>query len=181
MAAGFAWTILLFGFFFAHAVQFRDELLAHDAPPPAAKKPGPLEETTQLLLRLTEAWHAGVALDLSTLVECCGRAPDDLRSRMKRLGNAGLVELSGESVRLARPPDTITLYAVARAVGEAAPRAVPTGSEPAAAILRALYLRADAEERGVLQGTSLEDVYRPHARRLSETKDESDLRLGPGA
>lgn len=178
-ATGFAWTILLFGFSFAHAVQFRDELLAHDAPPPTARKPGALEETTQLLLRLTEAWHAGVSLDLSTLAEACGRPPDDLRSRLKRLGTAGLVEVTGESVRLARPPDTVTLYAVARAIGEAAPRAVPTGSEPAAAILRALYLRADAEERGVLQGTSLEDVYRPHARRRSESEEASDLRLGP--
>lgn len=178
-ATGFAWTILLFGFSFAHAVQFRDELLAHDAPPPAAKKPGALEEAVQLLLRLTEAWHAGVSLDIFSLAEACGRAADDLRSRLKRLGTAGLVEVTGESVRLARPPDTITLYAVARAVGEAAPRAVPRGSEPAAAILRALYMRADAEERGVLQGTSLEDVYRPHARRRSESEDASDLRLGP--
>ena len=178
-ATGFAWTILLFGFSFAHAVQFRDELLAHDAPPPAAKKPGALEEVVQLLLRLTEAWHASVSLDIPTLAQSCGRAADDLRSRLKRLDTAGLVEVTGESVRLARPPDTITLYAVARAVGEAAPRAVPTGSEPAAAILRALYMRADAEERGVLQGTSLEDVYRPHARRRSESEDASDLRLGP--
>ena len=177
-ATGFAWTILLFGFSFAHAVQFRDELLAHDAPPPAAKKPGALEEVVQLLLRLTEAWHASVSLDIPTLAQSCGRAADDLRSRLKRLDTAGLVEVTGESVRLARPPDTITLYAVARAVGEAAPRAVPTGSEPAAAILRALYMRADAEERGVLQGTSLEDVYRPHARRRSESEDASDLRLG---
>lgn len=179
IAAGFAWTILLFGFAFAHAVQFRDELLAHDAPPPAAKKPGPLEEATQLLLRLTEAWHAGVPLGIPTLAEACGRGDDDLRSRMKRLGTAGLVEVTGDAVRLARPPDTITLYAVARAVGEAAPRAVPQGSEPAAAILRALYTRADGEERGVLQGTSLEDVYRPHARRRSESTDGGDLRLGP--
>ncbi|MCL4809232.1 MAG: hypothetical protein KJ062_15810, partial [Thermoanaerobaculia bacterium] len=51
-------------------------------------------------------------------------------------------------------------------------------SEPAAAILRALYKRADAEERGVLQGTSLEDVYRPHARGLARTGDGGDLRLG---
>ena len=180
IGAGFAWTVLLFGFSFAHAVQFRDELLAHDAPPPEAKKPGALEETTQLLLRLTEAWHAGgVALDVSTLCESCGRAPDDLRSRMKRLATAGLAEVTGDAVKLARPPDTITLYAVARAVGEAAPRAVPAGSEPAAAILRALYMRADQEERGVLQGTSLEDVYRPHARRRSESGESSDLRLGP--
>ncbi len=179
IGAGFAWTILLFGFSFAHAVQFRDELLAHDAPPPAAKKPGMLEEAMQLLLRLTEAWHAGVSLDVPSLAQSCGRAADDLRSRLKRLDTAGLVEVTGESVRLARPPDTVTLYAVARAVGEAAPRAVPTGSEPAAAILRALYMRADAEERGVLQGTSLEDVYRPHARRRSESEDASDLRLGP--
>ena len=179
IAAGFAWTILLFGFSFAHAVQFRDELLAHDAPPPAAKKPGPLEETTQLLLRLTEAWHAGVSLNAATLAETCSRGrPDDLRSRMKRLDTAGLVVVEGDAVRLARPPDTITLYAVARAVGEAAPRAVPTGSEPASAILRALYMRADFEERGVLQGTSLEDVYRPHARRRSESTDTGELRLG---
>lgn len=177
-ATGFAWTILLFGFSFAHAVQFRDELLAHDAPPPAARKPGALEEAVQLLLRLTEAWHAGVSLDIPSLAQASGRTADDLRSRLKRLGNAGLVEVTGESVRLARPPDTVTLYAVARAVGEAAPRAVPTGAEPAAAILRALYLRADAEERGVLQGTSLEDVYRPHARRRSESEGSSDLRLG---
>lgn len=178
MATGFAWTIFLFGFAFAHAVQFRDELLAHDAPPSAAKKPGPLEETTQLLLRLTEAWHAGVPLSLSTLREACGRAPEDLKSRMKRLGNAGLVVVEGDAVRLARPPDTITLYAVAHAVGEAAPRAVPTGSDPASAILRSLYMRADAEERGVLQGTSLEDVYRPHARRRSADGESGELRLG---
>lgn len=181
MATGFAWTILLFGFAFAHAVQFRDELLAHDAPPPAAKKPGPLEETTQLLLRLTEAWHAGVSLDAATLAETCSRGrPDDLRSRMKRLGTAGLVAVEGDAVRLARPPDTITLYAVARAVGEAAPRAVPKGADPASAILRALYMRADAEERGVLQGTSLEDVYRPHARRRSADGESGELRLGTG-
>lgn len=179
IAAGFAWTILLFGFSFAHAVQFRDELLAHDAPPPAAKKPGPLEESTQLLLRLTEAWHAGVRLDVSTLADACGRAADDLRSRMKRLDTAGLVDVEGDTVRLARPPDTITLYAVARAVGDAAPRAVPQGGEPASAILRALYMRADGEERGVLQGTSLEDVYRPHARRRSESSESGDLRLAP--
>jgi membrane protein len=179
IAAGFAWTILLFGFSFAHAVQFRDELLAHDAPPPESKKPGALEEATQLLLRLTEAWHAGVSLDLSTLSEACGRGAEELRSRLKRLDVARLVDVTGDSVRLARPPDTITLYAVARAVGEAAPRAVPAGSEPAAAILRALYRRADAEERGVLQGTSLEDVYRPHARGLGRAGEGGDLRLGP--
>jgi YihY family inner membrane protein len=179
IATGFAWTILLFGFTFAHAVQFRDELLAHDAPPPESKKPGALEEATQLLLRLTEAWHAGVSLDVATLSEACGRGADDLRSRMKRLDVAGLVAVAGDTVRLARPPDTITLYAVARAVGEAAPRAVPAGSDPAAAILRALYQRADREERGVLQGTSLEDVYRPHARGLARTGDGGDLRLGP--
>lgn len=178
IATGFAWTILLFGFSFAHAVQFRDELLAHDAPPPESKKPGALEEATQLLLRLTEAFHADVPLDLQTLSEACGRGADDLRSRMKRLDIAGLVVVSGDSVRLARPPDTITLYAVARAVGEAVPRAVPQGSDPAAVILRALYRRADAEERGVLQGTSLEDVYRPHARGLARSGDAGDLRLG---
>ncbi len=182
IATGFAWTILLFGVSFAHALQFRDELLAHDAPPPAAKKPGPLEETTQLLLRLTEAWHAGVSLDASTLAETCSRGrPDDLRSRMKRLGNAGLVVVEGDAIRLARPPDTITLYAVARAVGDAAPRAVPKGADPASAILRALYMRADAEERGVLQGTSLEDVYRPHARKLSAEPEHGNLRLGAEA
>ena len=182
IATGFAWTILLFGFSFAHAVQFRDELLAHDAPPPAAKKPGPLEETTQLLLRLTEAWHAGVALDASTLAETSSRGrPDDLRSRMKRLDTAGLVVVEGDAIRLARPPDTITLYAVARAVGDAAPRAVPKGADPASAILRALYMRADAEERGVLQGTSLEDVYRPHARKMSAETDPGNLRLGAEA
>ncbi len=178
IATGFAWTILLFGFSFAHAVQFRDELLAHDAPPPAAKKPGPLEETTGLLLRLTEGWHAGLPLTVATLSEACGRAPEDLRSRMKRLDTAGLVVVEGDAVRLARPPDTITLYAVARAVGDAAPRAVPKGADPASAILRALYQRADGEERGVLQGTSLEDVYRPHARKLSADTDHGNLRLG---
>ena len=179
IATGFAWTIILFGFSFAHSVQFRDELLAHDAPPPAAKKPGLLEEALQLLLRVTEAWHAGVSVDITSLAETCGRSADDLRSRLKRFANAGIVVLTGDGVQLARPPAAISLYAVALAVGEAAPRAVPTGSEPAEAILRALYMRADGEERGVLQGTSLEDVYRPHARRLSETSDGIDLRLAP--
>jgi YihY family inner membrane protein len=178
IATGFAWTILLFGFSFAHAVQFRDELLAHDAPLPKSKKPGALEEATQVLLLLTEAWHVGVSLDLPTLSEACGCGADDLRSRMKQLDVAGLVDVAGDSVRLARPPDTVTLYAVARAVGEAVPRAVPAGSEPAAALFRALYRRADAEERGVLQGTSLEDVYRPHARGLARTGDGGGLRLG---
>jgi YihY family inner membrane protein len=178
IATGFAWTILLFGFSFAHAVQFRDELLAHDAPPPKSKKPGALEEATQVLLLLTEAWHVGVSLDLPTLSEVCGCGDDDLRTRMEQLDVAGLVDVAGDSVRLARPPDTVTLYAVARAVGEAVPRAVPAGSEPAAALFRALYRRADAEERGVLQGTSLEDVYRPHARGLARTGDGGGLRLG---
>ena len=53
----------------------------------------------------------------------------------------------------------------------------PQGSDPASAILRALYMRADAEERGVLQGTSLEDVYRPHARRRSADGESGELRL----
>ena len=71
---------------------------------PPRRSPAPLEETTQLLLRLTEAWHAGVSLDASTLAETCSRGrPDDLRSRMKRLDTAGLVEVDGRG-RPARAP-----------------------------------------------------------------------------
>jgi DNA-binding IscR family transcriptional regulator len=62
---------------------------------------------------------------------------------------------------LSRSPDKISLYAVARAIGESAERPVPAGDDPVAATLRRVFSKANREERGVLQGTSLRDVMMP--------------------
>lgn len=163
VAAGVSWTLLLFGVSLAHAVQFRDELLAHAEPPRQAPTPGPLEEAVSLLLVLAAAWRRrGAAVTLSELSRETGVPESDARARLRKAVAAGLALLDGESdYRLSRPPETISLYTVARAVGEVAPREVPCGDDETSASLRRLYLRADREERAVLQGISLRDLLEP--------------------
>lgn len=161
-ATGIAWTVLLFGVSLAHSVQFRHELLVQEETEPP-RPPGVLDETVSLLLALADRWRAGVP---STPVsEACaetGIGEGEAKARLKRLAAAGLVESPVDgSWRLTRSPDEISLYAAARAVGEATPRPVPTGGDETSELLRRLYRRADREERAVLQGTSLRDIWRP--------------------
>lgn len=160
LAVGFAWDILVFGMAFAHAVQFREELLAHDEPARQTRLPGPLEEAVRLLVILGQAWDAGHrSATLGDLADAVRQPPDEVRSRLERLAEAGLVREADDGVFvLTRPPEGISLYTVARAVGEAEPRAVPSGEHSVAGTLRRVYTRADREERGVLQGTSLRDL-----------------------
>ena len=55
-------------------------------------------------------------------------------------------------------PAEISLYTVARALGEYVPRPVPQGDAPEDETLRQIFRRTDREVRSVLQGTSLEDL-----------------------
>lgn len=72
--------------------------------------------------------------------------------------------------RLARAPEEISLYTVARALGESVPRAVPMGDDPTSVILRKIYRIADREVRSVLQGTSLRDIARPRREPLRKER-----------
>jgi len=161
-ATGIVWTVLLYGVSLAHAVQFRKELLEHDEPEPL-RPPGVLDETVALLLVLTGRFRAKAACaPVSELCAETGIPEAVAKARLKKLAADGLVESPVEgSWRLSRAPEAISLYAAARAVGEAGPRPVPLGEDETSAILRLLYRRADREERAVLQGTSLRDLWRP--------------------
>jgi YihY family inner membrane protein len=181
LALGVVWTLLLAGVSFAHALQFRCELLAHDEPEREARRGGPLDEAVRMLSLLADAWHSGRWVPLSVLSDEVRRPEPDVAARLKQLASAGLLRASrGDGpaanedalttsggvgrpllYRLARSPEEISLYTVARALGESVPRAVPIGDDPTALILRGIYRRADREVRSVLQGTSLRDVARP--------------------
>jgi YihY family inner membrane protein len=182
LALGIVWTLLLLGVSFAHALQFRCELLAHDEPEREARRGGPLDEAVRLLTMLADAWHDGHAVALSQLSDAVRRPEPEVAARLKLLANAELVAVrrvesanasgdpftppAGRSVgslllELTRSPEEISLYTVARALGESVPRAVPMGDDPTSVILRGIYRRADREVRSVLQGTSLRDVARP--------------------
>ncbi len=159
LAIGLVWTLLLFGVSLAHALQFRWELLAHDEAERIAKQSAPADEAVRLLLALSERENSQASLqDLagSVTMEETGA-----KGRLKRLAAAGLVTASPDGYyRLSRPPDQISLYAVARAMGEAEPRMLPKGDDPTADVLKRLYKRADREERHILQGISLQDLRR---------------------
>ncbi len=161
-ATGIVWTVLLYGVSLAHAVQFRKELLEHDEPEPP-RPPGVLDETVALLLVLTGRFRAKAACaPVSELCAETGIPESVAKARLKKLAADGFVESPVDgSWRLSRAPEAISLYAAARAVGEAGPRPVPPGDDETSAILRLLYRRADREERAVLQGTSLRDLWRP--------------------
>ena len=78
---------------------------------------------------------------------------------MRALRQAGLVAAGeGGVFALTRAPETISLYAVARAIGESAARAVPKGNDAVAVAMHRVFAKAAREERAVLQGTSLRDL-----------------------
>jgi YihY family inner membrane protein len=251
LALGVVWTILLLGVSFAHALQFRCELVAHDEPEREARRAGVLDDTVRLLSVLVHAWDADRDVPLAVLVAEVQHPAEDVAHRLKQLAAAGLVvaveaggtaaegasaregtvkegasharrgsgsgsgsgkgsdcvaenvadevadhvpdraahritgHVAGPAIgavldrpratastssggvlfRLARSPEEISLYTVARAIGESVPRAVPIGDDPTSIVLRGIYRRADREVRGVLQGTSIRDVTRPRRER----------------
>ena len=162
LAVGIAFAILLAGVAFAHALQFREELSGQDAP--ARTGHGlRLYEAVSILMPLAAAWEADRASRLlPAIAEAVHRPADDVETVLARLVVDGLArrDPSGAYV-LARPPDEISVWAVARAIGESAPRTVPGEDDPVATTLREVFIRATREERGVLQGTSLKDLLRP--------------------
>ncbi len=164
LAVGFAWGLILFGVSLAHALQFRHELLAHDEPEQEAKSRGIHDDAVALLLRLTSSWLTDPrgAVGLPDLAAAASLPEPEAKARMKRLGAAGLTFQATEGAwRLARPPEEISLYAAARAFGGAVPRPVPSGNDEISTSLRRLYRQAAREERAVLQGISLRDLYQP--------------------
>ncbi|HQR47371.1 MAG TPA: Rrf2 family transcriptional regulator, partial [Thermoanaerobaculia bacterium] len=162
LAVGIAFTVLLFGIALAHALQYRTELFGHDAPARTGRG-GRLYEAVRLLLPIPGAGEtARAARSIGALVEATGRPEADLETVLARLVVDGLARRDDEGrYTLTRPPDEISLWAVARAIGESAPRTVPEEDDPVAATLREVFSRATREERGVLQGTSLKDLLRP--------------------
>ena len=163
LAVGFAWILILFGVSLAHAIQFRHELLAHDEPEQEARSRDVFDDAVAILLTLTGRWldDPRATVDLATLSATCGLPEPETKARMKKLCAAGLVVDTTEgSWRLARPPDEISLYASARAFGGAQPRSTPAGDDEVAGSLRRLYRQVAREERTVLQGMSLRDLYR---------------------
>lgn len=162
LAVGIAFAILLFGIALAHALQYRVELFGHDAPARTGRG-GRLYEAVRLLLPLAAAWENDRASrSIGALVEATGRPEADVETVLSRLVVDGLAQRDDDrSFALTRAPDEISLWAVARAIGESAPRTVPGEDDPVAATLREVFSRATREERGVLQGTSLKDLLRP--------------------
>lgn len=175
LAIGSVWALLLLGVSLAHAVQFHDELVAYDEPLREARRAGPLEEAIRLLLLLARAADRTAGpVPLAALSDGIRRPEDDTHARLKQLTSAGLATVDEDGYRLARHAERISLYAVTRAVGEFAPRALPAGEDVTAATLRRILRRSEREVRGVLQGTSLRDLLdrEDHAR---EGLDEDDL------
>jgi DNA-binding IscR family transcriptional regulator len=162
LAVGLAFAILLLGVALAHALQFRQELLDRDVPARMGRG-GRLYEAVRLLLPLAAAWENDRASrSLGALCDAVDRPESDVETVLARLVVDGLVRRNDEGAfTLTRPPDEISLWAVARAIGESAPRTVPGEDDQVAATLREVFSRAGREERGVLQGTSLRDLLRP--------------------
>jgi len=162
LAVGIAFTILLFGIALAHALQYRVELFGHDAPARIGRG-GRLYEAVSLLLPLAAAWENDRASrSIGALGEATGRPEEEVETVLARLVVDELARRDDEGAyALTRSPDEISLWAVARAIGESAPRTVPGEDDPVAATLREVFSRATREERGVLQGTSLKDLLRP--------------------
>ncbi|MFI5180562.1 MAG: YhjD/YihY/BrkB family envelope integrity protein [Thermoanaerobaculia bacterium] len=162
LAVGIAFAIFLLGVAFAHAIQFREELSGYDAP--ARTGHGlKLYEAVSILMPLATAWEADRASRLlPAIAEAVQRPRDEVESVLASLVEDGMArrDPSGAYV-LSRPPDEISVWAVARAIGESAPRTVPAEKDPVATTLREVFIRATREERGVLQGTSLKDLLRP--------------------
>lgn len=160
VAVGFAFVLFLLGISLAHAIQFRDEFLDHDALEERTEEGGRLYESVRLLLVLTVAWRNDRATrTLTALAHELGHPESDLVPLVRSLRQAGLVTAGeGGVFSLTRSPETISLYAVARAIGESAPRPVPKGNDAVATSLHRIFGKAAREERAVLQGTSLRDL-----------------------
>jgi DNA-binding IscR family transcriptional regulator len=160
VAVGIVFVIFLVGISLAHAIQFRAEFLDHDALEERTEEGGALYEAVRLLLVLTTAWRNDRATrTLTALAHELGRPEADLVPIVRALRQSGLVAAGeGGVFSLTRAPDTISLYAVARAIGESAARAVPKGNDAVASSLHRIFGKAAREERAVLQGTSLRDL-----------------------
>lgn len=160
VAVGFLFVLFLLGISLAHAIQFRAEFLDHDELEERTEEGGDLYESVSLLLVLAVAWRNDRATrTLTALAHELRRPESDLVPLVRDLRQAGLVAAGdGGIFSLTRSPETISLYAVARAIGESAARAVPKGSDAVATSLHRIFAKAAREERSVLQGTSLEDL-----------------------
>jgi membrane protein len=160
VAVGFVFVLFLLGISLAHAIQFRAEFLDHDALEERTEEGGRLYESVRLLLVLTVAWRNDRATrTLTALAHELGGPESDLVPLVRDLRQAGLVAAGAGGVfSLTRNPATISLYAVARAIGESTARAVPRGNDAVATSLHRIFAKAAREERAVLQGTSLSDL-----------------------
>jgi membrane protein len=166
IAVGFVFVVFLLGISLAHAIQFRAEFLDHDELEERTEEGGTLYEAVRLLLVLTVAWRNDRATrTLTALAHELGRPEADLVPTVRALRQEGLVAAGeGGVFSLTRSPETISLYAVARAIGESAARAVPKGNDAVATSLHRIFGKAAREERAVLQGTSLNDLLTAGAR-----------------
>jgi uncharacterized BrkB/YihY/UPF0761 family membrane protein/DNA-binding IscR family transcriptional regulator len=160
VAVGFVFVLFLLGISLAHAIQFRAEILDHDPLAERTEERGRLYESIRLLLALTVAWRNDRATRTLTALAHELELPEaDVVPLVRDLRHGGLVTArEGGSFCLTRPPETISLYAIARAIGESAPRAVPKGNDLVAVSLHRIFGKAAREERAVLQGTSLHDL-----------------------
>ena len=160
VAVGFVFVLFLLGISLSHAIQFRAEFLDHDILEERTEEGGRLYDSVRLLLVLTVAWRNDRATrTLTALAHELGRPESDVVPLVRDLRQAGLVAAKDGGVfSLTRTPETISLYAVARAIGESSARAVPKGNDAVAASLHRIFGKAAREERAVLQGTSLRDL-----------------------
>src|SRR5450756_2365028 len=144
----------------AHAIQYRNEFLDHDTPPERTEEGGRLYVAVRLLLVLAMAWRNDRATrTIAALAGEIGRPEEEVAPLVAELLGEGLLTSDPEgNLALARAPETISLYAVARAIGESAFRAVPAGHDAAATTLHRVFAKANREERAVLQGASLRDL-----------------------
>jgi YihY family inner membrane protein len=171
VAIGMMTTLFLLGVSLAHAIQYRNEFLDHDTPPERTEEGGRLYVAVRLLLVLASAWQNDRATRTrAALAREIGRPEEELSPLVAALLHEGLLASdSGGNVALARAPETISLYAVARAIGESALQAVPAGQDAAARTLHRVFSKANREERAVLQGTSLRDLLRGPKEKEEET------------
>jgi DNA-binding IscR family transcriptional regulator len=160
VAIGMMTTLFLGGISLAHAIQYRDEFLDHDAPVERTEEGGRLYVATRLLLVLAGAWQNDRATrSPGALAAEVVRPDEEIAQLVAALSEAGLLVASADgNLSLSRAPETISLYAVSRAIGESAPRAVPAGNDATATMLHRVFSKANREERAVLQGASLRDL-----------------------
>ena len=164
IAIGIVTTVFLGGVSLAHAIQYRDEFLDHDAPRERTEEGGRLYVASRLLLVLAGAWQNDRATrSPAALASAVARPDEEIAQLVEALRAAGLLVASPDgNLALSRPPETISLYAVSRAIGESAPRAVPASHDAAANKLHRVFSKANREERAVLQGASIRDLLPGH-------------------